>query len=45
MTFVVDADDPGNVEENGKASEQHAEGDEDGDGAAAASDVHGLVAV
>ena len=45
MPLVVDADDPGNVEENAKTSEQHAEGDEDGDGAAASGDVHGLVEV
>ena len=45
MPFVVDADDPGNVEENAEGSEQHAEGDEDGDGPTASGDVHGLVEV
>jgi len=34
------ADDPGDVEEDGEAGEQHAKGDEDCDGAAASGDVH-----
>ena len=45
MTLVMDSDDPRNVEKNRKAGEQHAEGDEDCDGAAASGDVHSLVEV
>jgi len=42
MTLVVNPNNPGDVEEDGEASEQYAESDEDGDGAAASGDVHGL---
>ena len=38
-------DDPGDVEGDGKASEQDTEGDEKGNRSAASSDVHGLVEV
>ncbi len=38
MALVVD--DPGDVEEDGKAGKQNAECDEECDGSAASSDVH-----
>jgi len=42
MALVANANNPGDVEEDGEAGEQYAESDEDGDGAAASGDVHGL---